>query len=192
MPTPAHIENGRKTFLQGHFDRLCSLYAVIHAIEHSANISGTGMFHRKTLFNLMVHKLEKEGLLAKAVTYGVEIDDLSDLLSFGTHWAQRHIGTNFSITRPFKGNFRQHDDRLMSVLNEHFSQTNTTAIVLIQGNLDHWTCIKSIEGSKLRLSDSYGLHHFSGSTFSTRRQHAANPRYPVPDSLHLVRATEKG
>ncbi len=171
---------------------MCSLYAVIHAIEHSADIGGTGMFHRKTLFNLMAHKLEKKGLLAKAVTYGVEIDDLSDLLKFGTDWAQRHLGVSFTISRPLKGNYKQYEDRILPVLNTHFLQLNTTAIVLIQGNLDHWTCIKAVEGNKLLLSDSYGLHHFTGTTFSTPRRHATNPRYPVPDSLHLISANKKG
>lgn len=189
MTAAKNSNNSCKPFLQGHFDRLCSLYAIIHALQHSSQSFRDRVFRRKCLFDTLAHELSHRGLLAKAVTYGVEIDDLSALLDLGCRWGHRHLGVTFSVSRPFKGKWSAKPGALLAAVESHFQRPNTAAIVLIQGNLDHWSCIQGFDGRRLTLIDSYDLRYFSDTMFRAKRSGVSNPRHPIPDSLHLIHAT---
>lgn len=188
MIAAKNSNNAGKPFLQGHFDRLCSLYAIIHALQHSSQSVRDRAFRRKCLFDTLAHELSHRGLLVKAVTYGVEIDDLSKLLDLGCQWGHRYLGATFSVSRPFKGKWSARPGALLDAMESHFQSPNTAAIVLIQGNLDHWTCIKGFDGRRLTLIDSYDLRYFNDTTFRSKRSGVSNPRHPIPDSLHLIHA----
>jgi hypothetical protein len=139
-----------KPWLQGQFDGLCGLYALLNAVrcldpsfdEHAA----TDMFAELT----RRHRSE----VSEAVGEGLGYETLCDIAeTLRTLLAPR---VRLKLTRPFVDETFDDAREYLHALRPMLRKGGCVAIVGLGSPLDHWTVITSVGRSTLRLADSRG------------------------------------
>ncbi len=190
MPRTHHGTPGerRKGFQQGDLDGLCSVYALVNATRHVAQDLAAVALRPRALFRHLVHQLDHGGQLATALTEGLDQEQLPTLMPCAQQWALHHWLVELRFRHPFTADAEVAPYQLLDCLHDHLARPHSAAIVAMDGNLNHWTCVHAARGRRLMLLDSSGLHYFNERTFRLSRRPDGFGRRPVPDSLFLVRA----
>lgn len=148
---------------QGSLDCLCGVYAVINATEvvigkfhvHKNRIKYKGQ--KRMLFNELIGHLAKKNKLEMAVTEGLsKIDTRGGLLDIAIKSVKTYQKLKMKKQRAFD-KYPETLEEYWGLLTNHLMRDKTSAIVVISGRIDHWTCIKQITPETLILADSSGV-----------------------------------
>lgn len=144
------------SFIQGEFDGLCGLYAVINALTLLPGVDNLLTYSQcETLFKLGVSFLEERNILGLGVRWGVGPPSWRDLVDHVIAAARQQCSRPISVLRHFVhapsvtlGGFI--DAAEFAVRNKQ------PVLIQLRGQHSHYTVISGFTPTRLLLHDSFG------------------------------------
>jgi len=146
---------------QGSIDHLCGVYSVLNATEvvigkyRVDRKRKRKASQRKTLFNDLIGHLAKNDLLKEALTAGIDDIDIG-LIDVAIESVRSYQNRKMRKRKAFETDLVSLDE-YWEKLSQHLSQSDSAAIILLSGRIEHWTCVKAITPEVMILSDSTGM-----------------------------------
>lgn len=141
---------------QGHLDCLCGLYALLNAVQWCL---GPGMLRAEDyewLATELFQELDREGLLLRAVEYGILTPALIRLIRHTEVLLRTWWPVSLIISRPWHQRRWVHRDLFRDRIARHLTYSDTAVIIATEGLLSHWTVATGVTDTGLRLFDSMG------------------------------------
>lgn len=175
---------------QGYLDCLCGLYALLNAVQWCL---GPGMLRAEDYEWLAIElyqELHREGLLLRAVEYGILTPALIRLIRhtevlLGTWWP-----VSILTTRPWHQRRYVKKDLFKDRLAAHLTHPDTAVIIATEGTFSHWTVATAVTKNGLRLFDSCGRKHLSFGSGNQMIGLPSDKTWITPSSTVLMRIAE--
>ena len=166
---------------QGRLDGLCGVYAIVNAVRLIADAqSRLTLAMSQDLFGTLIDILADDGKLQKAMTDGVPPKRLRKLAAAACEWVDSELGLSTAVDRPFAGHRSLIFAEAATDMRAEFAGGQARAAYII-GTVDHWTVIRSVSASQVRLFDSAGMGHWTMARCRFRRE----PARPYPTE-HVI------
>jgi hypothetical protein len=177
-------------FQQGDLDCLCGLYAVINSFRFSLrHCHPLRKQDCRVIYSELIHHLMEDKRLADALTWGLGTPEISRLLKITEEWLLEVKGITVKHHKPFHKASSVSFPQMLRKLSSHLATSDTAALVLAQGRIDHWTVVHSINHKSLNLFDSRGMHRFGlHSIHSAPPETSGKTLQIVPTGLFLIEA----
>lgn len=151
-----------KPYQQGDLDLFCGLYAVVNACQWGLRyIDPMHTASSKALFEVLFASLNSDPQkLQLALSDGISAATMGRVLKIARRWLKRERGIEVDIRKPLHRKRKVSLHKYVSKIETHLVHSNTAAIVLSAGQLNHWTVVTHTNQNTLRLLDSCGRSHF--------------------------------
>ena len=165
-------------------------YAVINSIRFSLrHYHPLRKQDRRAIYYELVHYLMEDKRLADAITWRLGTTEISRLLKIAEQWLLEAKGITVKHHKPFHKASRVPFPIMLRNLSSHLATPDTTALVLVQGRIDHCTVVHSINHKSLNLFDSRGMHRFGlHSIHSAAPDTSGKTLHIIPTGLFLIEA----
>lgn len=142
---------------QGDLDYLCGVYAIVNALRLAVG-RGRGLDSGAwdQLFRQLVLRLDQNGLMHEAMTWGLGVRRVWRLSKMVAAYLDRSHGVAVRVSRPLKGLHDLDGPGVFGWLEMNAGQPATAVVVGIDGVWDqqHWTVVRSAAAQVLSLYDS--------------------------------------
>lgn len=138
-------------------DGMCGAYSVINSVSHLAG-RRVGSETLTEVFRALAKELNGEGLLHDLIVDGIKFQTLGKLVDIASAKIEAECGLRIKrrvACRTGKTTL----DGFWELAQEHVDAFGPGSCILgLGGKHDHWTCVKSVGESSIRLIDSSRLH----------------------------------
>lgn len=157
--------------LQGAFDGLCGVYAVMNSLDPAGLRRSRSKLHRD-LFVQLTHSLPASKLRA-AMREGLTANDLQRASRIAFAWLSDAYGIDLKLERPFQRRHFQAPGDYLDALSEIHDASGCGIIISFQtSSWAHWTVVSRVAPHSLLLRDSIGWREIKKSKFLDGKYHA--------------------